>query len=320
MFKAFVLVRNLKSRADRLDFDEFTINRVGLRFKKLKEVFRSFEFDETDWFCEKSYTQLPPGPPSSVVGGIPKDIEDILLLLRLYRAGDVSFIKHAIILPSGNTDIQLPNRAMNDLNSHSSLRFEVESEECQLWKAFADSIRRSRSWNSDWFVAARRFFLSGGAKPFNPKSDDVDRMVDYATSLESALLPEKDYNTRRVSRRAAALIATEDDPVQKEVVAKFIRTFYEIRSRIVHGSGLGDKNRQWLSENSRQVEDRIRQILATAVQKLPSGEEDRRVALAELYDLTDEDRGNFAFEKFRDIRTTEVRKAIAAKISALTGE
>lgn len=54
-----------------------------------------------------------------------------------------------------------------------------------------------------------------------------------------------------------------------------------------------------------------------AVQKLPPGEEDRRVMLAGLYDPTDEDRGSFAFEKFREIKTAAVRKAIAAKISQL---
>ena len=36
MFKALVLVRNLQSTADRLDFGEFTIERVGLRFKELR--------------------------------------------------------------------------------------------------------------------------------------------------------------------------------------------------------------------------------------------------------------------------------------------
>jgi len=87
---------------------------------------------------------------------------------------------------------------MNDLNSYSPLRFEVESGECQSWKAFADGIRESQSWSSDWFAAARRFFLSGGAKRFNPDQDDVDLIVDYATALESALVPEKDYNTRRI--------------------------------------------------------------------------------------------------------------------------
>jgi hypothetical protein len=143
--------------------------------------------------------------------------------------------------------------------------------------------------------------------------------VDYATALESTLVPEKNFNVRRMSRRAAALIAP-DNPIEAEVIGKFIKRFYEIRSRIVHGSGLGDENRHWLFENCDQVERRVRQVLVTAVQKLPPREEDRRVALAGLYDPTDEDRGNFAFDKFREIKTTEVRKTIAAKIARLTGE
>jgi hypothetical protein len=319
MFKAFVLVRNIESGGERFDFGEFTIDRVGLRFEELREVFSSVDVNQDDWVLEKSYTHLPPGPPGSPVGGIPNDIEDILLLLRLYKAGDIAFIKQAIVPPSGNALVQFPYRAINDLNSYSSQRFEVESKECQSWKAFADTIRESQSWSSDWFGAARRFFLSGGAKQFNPKWDDVDRIVDYATALESTLVPEKDYNTRRISRRAAALIAP-GDPLQTEVIAKFIRRFYEIRSRIVHGSGLGDDNRQWLFEHCGQVELRVRQVLRIAVQKLPLGENDRRLALAGLYDLTDADRGDSAFEKFKEIKTAEVRKTIAARIAQLAGE
>jgi hypothetical protein len=174
VFKAFVLVRNLESGAEGLDFGEFKIDLVGLRFKELREVFSSVDVNQDDWIFEKSYTQLPLGPPGSPVGGIPNDIEDILFLLRLYKVGDISFIKQAIIPPSGNTLVQFPYRAMNDLNSYSPLRFEVEAEECQSWKAFADGIRESQSWSSDWFAAARRFFLCGGAKQFNPKWDDVD--------------------------------------------------------------------------------------------------------------------------------------------------
>jgi len=99
-----------------------------------------------------------------------------------------------------------------------------------------------------------------------------------------------------------------------------MKRFYEIRSRITHGSRLGDENREWLFDNCDQVELRVRQVLVTAVQKLPPGEDDRRVALAGLYDPTDEDRGSFVFEKFREIKTAEVRKAIAAKIALLAGE
>jgi hypothetical protein len=320
MFKALVLVRNVESGAERLDFGEFTINRVGLRFEELTEVFSSKDVNQGDWIFEKSYPELPPGPPGSAVGGIPNDIEDILLLLRLYKAGDIAFIKQAVVQPSGMTSLQVPDRAMNDLNSYAGQRFEAKSEDCVLWGAFADTVRQSQSWSSAWFAAARRFFLTGGAKPFDPRSDDVDRMVDYATALESTLVPEKDYITRRISRRAAALIAAPGDPGQTEVIAKFIRRSYEIRSRIVHGSGLGGENREWLLENCGQVELRVRQLLVTAVQKIPAGEQDRLAALAGLYDLTDADRGNFAFEKFRDIKTADVRKTIAARIAQLAGE
>jgi hypothetical protein len=242
---------------------------------------------------EKSYAQLPAGPPGSPVGGIPNDIEDILLLLRLYRAGDISFVKQAIILPNGNTLVQFPYRAMNDLNSYSLLQFLITSGECGAWQAFAVEITRSRSWASDWFIAARRFFLSGGAKPFSPSWDEVDRILDYATALESTLVPEKDYNTRRISNRAAELISPAS-PVDKEQIITFLKKVYEIRSRIAHGSRLGDDNRKWLVENGSLVERRVREVLATAVKQLPPDEAERRVTLAALYDPTDDDRGNFA--------------------------
>jgi hypothetical protein len=266
-----------------------------------------------DWIFERSYAQLPPGPPGSPVGGIPNDIEDTLLLLRFYKPGDISFIKQAIIQPSGQANVQLPYRAMNDLNSYS-LPFKIEPAACQSWNAFAAGIRESQSWSSDWFAAARRFFLCGGAKPFSPKWDDVDRIVDYATALESTLVPERDYNTRRVSRRAAVLIAP-DNSDEREILVRFLRKFYEIRSQIVHGSRLGDENRKWLDDNREQVELAVRRVLVAAVQRLPPGEKDRCVALAQLYDPKNEDRGDTAFEKFKEIRTPEVRRLTAAKIA-----
>ena len=39
MFQAFVLVRNVKSPAANFDFGEFTIQRVGVRFRALGDVF-----------------------------------------------------------------------------------------------------------------------------------------------------------------------------------------------------------------------------------------------------------------------------------------
>ena len=316
MFKALILVRNFESTAEGLDFGEFTVQRIGLRFKKLREDFSSIDVNQDDWLLEKSYSQLPLGLPGSPVGGIPNDVEDVLLLLRLFKAGDVSFIKQVIIPPTGNALVQFPYRAMNDLNSYSLSRFEVATEECKAWRAFADQIRQSQSWRSDWFATARRFFLSGGAKEFNPQWDDVDRIADYATALEATLVPEKDYNTRRMSRRAGALLA-QDGLGEAAAIGSFIKRLYEIRSRIVHGSKLSDETREWLFTNLDQIETRMRQILVAAVKTLPPRDEDRRKALSGLYDLTDEDRDGSVLEKFKEIKSSDVRNLIAGKIAEL---
>ncbi len=191
MFQAFVLVRNVKSPAASLDFGEFTIQRVGVRFRALGEVFPFTQVTQGDWILEKPYEDLPAGPPGSV-GGIPNDIDEVLLLLRLFKPGDISFIKLAIVLPNGDTQVEAPYRAMNDLNSYSFEHFEVGPEECEAWRDFADGIRQSQSWGSSWFAAARRFFLSGGAKQWNPRWDDVDRVLDYTAALEAALVWEGD--------------------------------------------------------------------------------------------------------------------------------
>ena len=133
---------------------------------------------------------------------------------------------------------------LNDLNSYSVLRYEFAVDECDAWKAFANGIRTSQSWNSDWFTVARRLFLYGGAKEFNPKWDDVDRIVDYATALEAALVPEMDFARKRISCRSAKLITT--DPAEQATITTLVKRLYDARSSVVHGSKLSDEKRNWL--------------------------------------------------------------------------
>jgi Apea-like HEPN len=315
MFKAYVLIRNVESRAKHLSFGEFTIELIGPRFNELREVFSSADVNQDDWIFEKSYAVPPPGPPGSPVGGIPHEIEDILLVFRLYKAGDIAFIKQAIVQPSGSRVVQFPYRAMNDLNSYSALRFELQTDECESWKAFAKGIMESRSWNSEWFSVARRFFLYGGAKEFNPRWDDVDRILDYVTALQAALVPEMDFVRRRINRRSALLISSEAE--EQSAVAALVKQLYDIRSSIAHGSKLSDEKRNWLIDNCGQVELWVRQVLVAAVQNVPAEEAERRTMLAGLYDPADEERGEFALQKFQEIRTDPVRKTIREKIGRL---
>jgi hypothetical protein len=316
MFEAFVLVRNLQSTAASLDFGEFTIKPVGTRFTAFREVFSSTDVNQDDWIFEKPYEDLPAGPPGSAVGGIPNDIEEALLLLRLFKPGDISFVKLAIVLPNGNTQVQSLYRAMNELNSYSPNKFQVAPDECAVWKDFADDIRRGQSWGSAWFAAATGFFLSGGAKQWNPRLDDADRILDYAAALEATLVGDRDFLKRRLANRAARLIAPDDPKLQGDVLA-LMGKFYDVRSVIAHGNELGDEDRNWLNANDEEIELRVRQVLRTSVQTLPPEKIARRMSLARVYDPTDEDRGDFAFGKFQEIKTTPVRRDIAEKIMKL---
>jgi hypothetical protein len=58
-------------------------------------------------------------------------------------------------------------------------------------------------------------------------------------------------------------------------------------------------------------------VLVAAAQSVPAEETDRTKTLADLYDPTDDDRGEFVLQKFQEIRTDTVRTTIAEKIRRL---
>jgi hypothetical protein len=92
-----------------------------------------------------------------------------------------------------------------------------------------------------------------------------------------------------------------------------LKKLYDIPSSVVHGTPLDDKQRKWLIQNCAQIEHRVRQVLVAGVQNAPAEEAERRTLLAGLYDPADEDRAEFALQKFQEIRTDLIRKALAEK-------
>jgi hypothetical protein len=109
MNRALVLVRNIKAYASKIDFGEFILSRIQYpEFQDLRQTFSSEEVYQDDWLLEKSYTELIDAPALAPagVGGIPHDIEDILFLLRLYKVGDVAFVKQAVVKQDGTRSVQ----------------------------------------------------------------------------------------------------------------------------------------------------------------------------------------------------------------------
>jgi ABC-type branched-subunit amino acid transport system ATPase component len=61
----------------------------------------------------------------------------------------------------------------------------------------------------------------------------------------------------------------------------------------------------------------VRQVLVKAVQQSPPDDDGRTTFLQSLFDVTDEKRGEFALQKFREIKTEDVRSTTAAQIAKL---
>jgi hypothetical protein len=95
---------------------------------------------------------------------------------------------------------------------------------------------RTPAADSTWFSVAKRYFLYGGAKEFNPYIGELDRIVDYAIALEAVLMFEHDFINRLIKRRAGALLKLSAE--QSERASRLLRDFYGYRSTIAHGDPL----------------------------------------------------------------------------------
>jgi hypothetical protein len=86
-----ILVRNLGSDTSRLQFSNFSIEELRqgnlAQLQNTRKYFPEATYGE--WILERYYASIPPVSEDwSGLGAIPFEIEDLLLLLRLYRPGN----------------------------------------------------------------------------------------------------------------------------------------------------------------------------------------------------------------------------------------
>jgi hypothetical protein len=173
----------------------------------------------------------------------------------------------------------------------------------------------SPSWESTWFGVARRFFLYGGGKEFNPYSDEVDRIVDYMIALEAALVPERDFVSRRLRERAARILQANGQADPGTIA--LMRDCYGVRSTIAHGGALSDDQRTLVRTKRQAFEAAVRQILAATLRTLPAGDHEHQQALAARYDISDDVRVAKLVEDFRAIKTNDAK---AQAVQSLAGQ
>ena len=306
MRNSFALVKKLNSNSDELIFNNFRLTKISRgdtgALKEAQRLFSKAWVFYGDWIYKREYDN------SADWDEIPSDVEDTLLLLRLYKTGDLFFVQPCIEEADGNLSSQLPYPVM--VSTTTTLRYEINIEECSSFDAFALEIVSQENWSSSWFKIARRFFLYGGGKEHNPAHDQLDRIVDYITALEATLVPESDFVGRRLRERAVKLI----NGIELETQKVLLRDFYGVRSTIVHGSKIGPKQRDAL-KNIADFETIVRNVLVSALSTIPSNDDDRNNFLKQLFPICDQTKAEQVFNEFCKIKDEYEKENCFKKIS-----
>jgi hypothetical protein len=200
---------------------------------------------------------------------------------------------------------------VNDLNSYALSVTELNETEKDNWQQFAAEMRTSPSWQSHWFERAKDAFLRGGSREFNPGIGVLDRIADYMTALEAALVPVKGFVGKRLMHRGARLIHTDDKLIQE--CATLLKRLYDVRSTIVHGNVVSADERKWLRDNQQEWEHVVRSILARVVE-LQADDKSRHAVLSAVYDISDHDRIKTIRQQFSEISDNQLRQRFVEEL------
>jgi hypothetical protein len=164
--------------------------------------------------------------------------------------------------------------------------------------------------NTPWFKTARRFFLYGGAKEFNPQPHiaELDRIVDYATALEAVLTHGAGETGGVLRRRACALLGVP--PKHAQELSKLLSSFYGFRSAITHGNPPTITDAQEFHREMWRFEGAVRDILCAALDRIPTAIDTRIAFLDGLAAMSDAERLLRIKHTANELQSSDLCKAI----------
>jgi Apea-like HEPN len=309
---AYALVRHIESAEDELTFRDFRLWRAaspGL-VRDAQEFFPGTNVQlHNEWIYERHYANVPLN-----FGSVPFDVLETLLLLRLFRTGELSFVRHTVRDASGEILRQWPQRTMTEMYAPYSRYYVLQQSECSSFDAFADSLRRCPAWHSAWFKTAQRYFLYGTAKEFEVAFGIVDRVLDYMIAMEAAFVPEREYVGRRLRERAMSVIH------ESESAKGVLKRFYDVRSDIAHGASIGEDRINFLKDKMENMESWVRRSLVAAIQTLSADEAVRTEQLKQVYDISDADRLETVRTAVHQVRPASLKKVLVKALNVIIGK
>jgi hypothetical protein len=220
-YSANILITNFHSDAETLQFQHFSIHKVTYRnWEQAKQKFPGCQVyhNGAHYYIQRNYEEVPPRPNDYVgLGGIPYESEDLMLSLRLFKPENISFIWHVIQTPNGPLRQYPYPQVFSEL--HSLPHYTLKAEECASFDTFFTDAPTWPGWKSAWFNVSHRYFLWGSSKEFNIGREhiedwELERILDYYTALEAAIVPEHDFVSRRLRERAAVLLQISGDDAE----------------------------------------------------------------------------------------------------------
>lgn len=282
-FRVCISVNNFKTEDKELDFGDFKLISVGqgpqaAEWKRrlgCKVVPRNILIKEFPNYRVRD-------DDISGFDGIRDSIQDLLLVFRLFKVGDIMFGDFLIEDIEGNDSWY--NKY--SLAKRSFFKYDFGQDEIESFNNFRDNITNKDGYRNKFYKFSLNHFMSGVDKRFSYKIENLERIVDYVVALESLfLIDNKPYFLRHtIAERIPRLLKDNS-------VGKIVKYMYDERSDILHGNNIDlpknkrSKKIEKIKDNMWASEELMRNIFKKLFDFNFSKKEDIVKFMEQLYDV-----------------------------------
>jgi len=316
-YTVYILTQNIETKEKKLGCRQFSITEVDQdNLTEYRDLFGNLPVYKGEHVIERRHETVPELHDNvddfAGLDRIARDSEDFMLLLRLFRAGDIVFVGQVIMTPEDGLASQVPY-PMCFSNYPSAFTYQILEGELSQFDVLFSEARKWHGWGSSWFGVARNYFLWGGSKWFHPERAN-ERVLDYMIALEAALVPEDRFVSRRLCERAAAILSQKGQ--EKLAASRRMKDYYAVRSNLAHGDRISNKQAEFLKTTHRLFEDDVRALLMETLKNCPAEDDARHEYLCQLFDITDLDMAKKIISDLGFIKNPEVWSRLLNQLSS----
>lgn len=230
-------------------------------------------------------------------------LDDVLDCLRLFKPGSF-FIGHTWVLLRMDLDEPITVEgevrkavfaecnflvhavSLQNLTKNQKPSYELLVDELPFFEKFRSSVESLKSKSNEW---TRKACLGlGYFGRSHHQQDATYQLIDLFMSLEALLLQENDELALRLALRGANLLGPDGE--SRKEIYNTLRDFYNVRSRLVHGSELGPRHKELLARVGELRELTRRTLLAFMSLALDPATDSSLYKLLDEMNLSDERR------------------------------